>query len=355
MAPRFDRSIVAPSDQILVTGANGFIGSRLVAALQSGGFRHIRCLVRSSSDHTRLREAIGVNTEGIEIFQGNLLSTRDCQDLVKDAAVIFHLAGARGVKSFPDAFLNTVVTTRNLLDAAASSGRLRRFVNVSSFSVYSTYHLRHGDLLDETCGLENRPILRRDPYCYAKVNQDLLVKEYCERARLPYVTVRPGVVYGPGNFGIHGRIGIGTFGIFLHLGGGNQIPLVYVDNCADAILLAGVVPDVESETFNVVDDNLPSSRAFLRLYKRRVRRFRSIYVPYRVFSLFCSAWERYANWSQGQLPPIFNRRMCSSYWKGLRYSNQRLKDRLGWVPLVSLNDALSRYFDSERERAGLRS
>ncbi len=64
--------------------------------------------------------------------------------------------------------------------------------------------------------------------------------EYGEKRGLPYVIVRPGVVYGPGIKGIHGRIGIDTFGPFLHLGGSNRIPLTYMDNCAEAIVLAGL-------------------------------------------------------------------------------------------------------------------
>ena len=83
--------------------------------------------------------------------------------------------------------------------------------------------------------------------------------------------VRPGVVYGPGNKGITGRVGLGTFGLFLHLGGSNEIPLTYVDNCADAIVLAGIKGGVDGEVFNVVDDDLPTSRKFLRLYKKNVR------------------------------------------------------------------------------------
>ena len=59
-----------------------------------------------------------------------------------------------------------------------------------------------------------------------------------------------------------------AFGIFLHLGGSNPIPFTYVDNCADAIVLAGLTPGVDGEVFNVVDDNLPTSRQFLRLYKQ---------------------------------------------------------------------------------------
>ena len=124
------------------------------------------------------------------------------------------------------------------------------------------------------------PSAGEKPTASPKSNRTTLVTEYGKRFGIPYVIVRPGYVYGPGNEAITGRVGIGTFGVFLHLGGSNPIPFTYVDNCADAIALAGLTRGVEGEVFNVVDDDLPSSRHFLRLYKQNVRRFRSLYVPH---------------------------------------------------------------------------
>jgi nucleoside-diphosphate-sugar epimerase len=161
--------------------------------------------------------------------------------------------------------------------------------------------------------------------------------------------VRPGWVYGPGNPGIHGRVGISTFGVFLHLGGGNPMPLTYVDNCADAMVLAGLTKGVDGEVFNVVDDNLPSSRKFLRLYKHNVRRFKSIYVPHALTYSLCGIWEWYSNWSMGQLPPVFNRKMWHATWKRTRYSNAKLKSRVGWQPAVTTSEGLRRHFESCRE------
>jgi nucleoside-diphosphate-sugar epimerase len=116
-----------------------------------------------------------------------------------------------------------------------------------------------------------------------------------------------------------------------------------VENCADAIALAGLKAGVEGEVFNVVDDDLPSSRQWLRLYKRNVKRFRSLFVPGFMSYLFCSAWEWYSNASQGQLPPAFNRRRWHVYWKGTEYTNSKLKSRLDWTPRVPTAVGLERY------------
>jgi nucleoside-diphosphate-sugar epimerase len=116
-------------------------------------------------------------------------------------------------------------------------------------------------------------------------------------------------------------------------------------------VLAGIKPGVDGEVFNVVDDDQPTSREFLRRYKREVGRFRSIRVPYPFFYAACALWEKYSKWSTGQLPPAFNRRRCAYYWKGNRYSNQKLKDRLGWQPRVSFDEGSRRYFEYVRKAA----
>lgn len=239
--------------------------------------------------------------------------------------------------------MNAVVTTRNLLDACRHTGTLRRFLNVSSIAVYEGEGRR---VVDErsAVGVDDA-----DAYVFSKVKQDELLVDYGRRYQIPYVIVRPGSVFGPGKAAITGRVGIDTFGMFMHLGGPNRLPLTYVDNCSDAIVLAGVTPGIEGEVFNVVDDDLPSSRQFLRQYKRKVKRFRSIYIPHSMSYALCVLWEKYSKWSEGQLPPAFNRRRWNCEWSNSRYSNDKLKAELGWRPNVSMQEALSRYFEGCRD------
>ena len=345
-----DSFLIAYDDLILLTGATGFIGSRVIERLLDLGFRNVRCLVRPSSDVSKLKAICQRKEHGVrvEVITGNLLSPEACASVTENVAAIVHLAAGTGEKSFPDAYMNSVITTRNLIEGALRHGRLRRFVNVSSFSVYD--NSATNGVLDETCPVEKRPELRGDAYCFAKVKQDEIVGEYGERSGLPYVIVRPGAVYGAGNEAISARIGIDTFGVFLHLGGSNIIPLTYVDNCADAIVLAALTPGIDGEVFNVVDDQLPSSRQFLRLYKKRVKRFTSIYLPHFASYALCSFWEWYANWSNEQLPPVFNRRRWSANWKRTRYTNQKLKTRVGWSPRISTPEGMERYFEACRRK-----
>src|SRR5579872_7350821 len=100
--------IIGSDERIVVTGAAGFIGCRLVRQLIEYGFTNLRCLVRpsASSDRINALRECGDGTK-VEVMYGNLLSRADCVAACENAAVVFHLAAGRGEKSYSDAFLNS--------------------------------------------------------------------------------------------------------------------------------------------------------------------------------------------------------------------------------------------------------
>jgi len=347
------RYLVQPGDPILVTGSSGFIGAKVVEKLLEYGFANLRCFVRPSSRMTCLK-GLASRFPGIdlELVTGDLLSRDDCRKAAEGVSIIYHLAAGME-KSFAGAFMNSALATRNLIDAFLRFGKPRRFVSVSSFAVYSNLGLKHGGILDETCPLEDAPQERFDAYGFGKVKQEELVKEYGEKYKLPYVILRPGYVFGPGKTELNRRVGVGAFGFFIQVNGSNFLPLTFVDNCAEAIVLAGLKANVDGEIFNVVDDELPTGRQFLRAYKKKMKSFRSIRIPYFAGYGLCSVLEKYSKWSNAQLPLAFNRRRCIAEWKGNRYTNQKLHDRLGWKPRVPMEKAMEAFlaqFDSNWEQ-----
>lgn len=344
------KKIIHAPDKILVTGSNGFIGSKVVELLAAKGFNNIRCLVRHTSNLERLNIVIRKYPKiNIEIYKGNLLNKTDCTEMVKNVKVIYHVAAGIG-GSFASSYLNCVVTTRNLMDAALLNGHLKRFVNVGSFASYSNFRMNRRSLLDETADTVHEYKETANPYAFAKTEQDNIVIQYGKEKNLPYVIVRPGTVYGPGaREKLTTRVGNKTFGVLLHIGGRNQLPLTYIDNCAEAIILAGIVDNIDGEVFNIVDDEKITSRKFLKLYKKNAFRFKSFYVPFHIFYIFSSLWEKYAIKSNYQIPLKFNRRSTANFWKGNKYSNKKLHNLLGWKQRVPFSEASIKYFNYMKE------
>lgn len=337
-------SIVNRSDLIVITGANGFVGKRVVDLLLEYGFTKLRCLVRTGGGLAAAQERAVSCGARLEVFSGNLLSLDDCRQLANGASVIIHLAAGRG-KSFAGCFMDSALATRNLLEAARTEVGLKRFLSISSISVYSGADMRPGELVDEASPVETEHMEKFDAYSYGKIKQDELVIAYGKEYGIPYAILRPGLVYGPGKKTIPGRLGIEVFSIFIHVGGRNRLPLIYIDNCAEAVVRAAIADGINGEVLLAIDDELPRSRDFLRLFKENVRHFPSITIPYSVFYLLSLIWEKYSEWSKGQVPPIFNRRSCAAYYQSQRYTNRKLKERTGWMPRVGFIEASRRYFE----------
>jgi nucleoside-diphosphate-sugar epimerase len=331
----------------LVTGATGFLGGAFVARLLAHGTSRVRCLVRPGS-RTAVLERLAVGHDRLLLVRGSLASPDVALAALDDADVVYHLAAGTGGAA-ADLFLNTVVASKNLLEAVLHRQHPARVVLVSSFGVYGTAGLARGALVDEDTPFETNPE-RRDLYSQAKLRQEKLFREYHQRHGLPLVVLRPGVIYGPGGSPISSRVGLSVPGLFLHLGGRNLLPLTYVDNCAEAIVVAGERGVAHAQAYNVVDDDLPTCVDYLRQYQREVRTLRAVSLPYPASQALSWLCERYHEHSQGQLPAFFTRYRTATTWGGNRFSNAKLKS-LGWQPIVPTDEGLRRTFADLRSLA----
>jgi nucleoside-diphosphate-sugar epimerase/peptidoglycan/xylan/chitin deacetylase (PgdA/CDA1 family) len=331
--------------RILVTGAAGFLGSALIKHLLARGYTDIRCNVRRRSDIPKLDSLLERNS-GIRLDYcvGNLRYREDAARAVDDVQIIFHLAaGKKGTAA--DLFLDSAVASRNLLDAVAKRKPMR-IVLVSSFGVYGVAGLGRGAQVTEETVLEPHPELR-DHYSNSKLRQEQLFWEYQNRNGFELVVLRPGVIYGPDGGHMSNRVGL-TIGKWqLHFGGSNVLPLSYVDNCAEALVVAGFQQRTAGQIYNVHDDDLPTCRQYLRAYGKNVTRIRSISIPYFGVKLLSSVVAKYNRYSKGQLPAILTPYKAASLWGGNRFDNSKLRS-IGWKQLVPTAEGLQRSFAAFR-------
>ena len=329
--------------KVLVTGSTGFLGTALVERLLARGEKDLRCFVRAGSDRSRL-EALARRfpDAAVELFVGSLSSREAAAKALDGVGTVYHLAASL-LGAAADIFLNTVVASKHLLEAIAASGWPIKVVLVSSFGVYGVAALPRNHVVDEATPIEPHPA-RRDFYSQAKLRQEKLFREYQARYGFPLVVLRPGVIYGPRGSRLSARVGLDLMGVFLHLGGDNTLPLTYVDSCAEAIAVAGQSPAAIGQTYNVVDDDLPTCDEYLGKYRKSVKPLRAVRVPYLAMQAISVAVLRYHAFSKGQLPAIFTPYKTATSWKGNRFDNGKLKG-LGWRPLVSTEEGLRRAFE----------
>lgn len=322
----------------IITGATGFLGRRLVQALCEDGAR-VRCLVRASSDTASLQQSLGDFWSQVEIERVRLAEADDCRRALTPGATLYHVAA--GLTGSPSTlFLNTVIPTRALIDAALDVG-VRRFVQISSLAVYGTAGLRRFAAVPEETPLDPLPH-RRDPYTYSKIVQEQAAWDAYRERGLPVVVIRPGVIFGPGRGVLSSRVGLQFGGWLVRMGGRQTLPYTYVDNCAAAIRQAGLMPGIEGQAFNVIDDDLPTAAGLLRQLRRHGRKPRTVPLPGWSIGPLTGLYEWYSRASGGQLPPVLTRYRSACLWKPLRYPNDKAKSQLHWRPHVSFAEAFER-------------
>ena len=161
--------------------------------------------------------------------------------------------------------------------------------------------------------------------------------------------VRPGAVYGPGRTWQH-RVGrqLSEGGILM-LGGGNRLPLTYVDNTASLIALAGRHPAAAGQTFNVVDPDPPTQREYLAHWRSaRGKRTIVVPVPLAVLRLAGAAFSAAERRTRGAVSPpaLLRPYVIQPTMRPFRYAPSRAHAVLGWEPPVGREEALRRTMDA---------
>ncbi len=344
--------------RIYVTGATGFVGSYVVEeALRRG--HDVTVVVRPNSTTTVGRSTAPVESTAEAVERGtitearvDLRSPRGIADSLKGVDVVVHLAAAKS-GDFYTQFAGTVVATENLLHAM-DEAEVTRLVGVSTFSVYDYMSLRSGTMLDERAPLDTSPE-RRDEYARTKLIQEALYRDFAAATDSHHLVIlRPGMIYGPDNLW-HALLGADFGSRFLRIGAKATLPLTYVENCAEAMVLAAeglLVPDspLDGQTINLVDDDLPTQRVYADLVSARMDTPPSIPIPWPVIRTAAGALQKANDVALGgraKFPGIVVADRLHARFKPLHYTNRLAKDLLGWTPRHDLATAIDRSIEAQ--------
>ncbi len=225
----------------LLTGGSGFIGGHLAARLVEDG-HHVRCLVRATSETSRL-EALGVELSVGDLGDPDSLARAvdGCRHVFHCAALVSDWATVAEIKQA------NVVGTQNLLRACVD-GLVERFIHLSTTDVYGYPNRAQ---VDETY----RPARFRNWYAQTKLDAEVEVRRAAAAHALDAVILRPATVYGPGSTEVVGEIARAIRNrTMLLIGGGRAVAgLCYVSNLIDAAMLALRHEAAPGQAFNISD------------------------------------------------------------------------------------------------------
>jgi NADH dehydrogenase len=225
--------------QVFMTGGSGFLGRHVVAALLAGGHR-VCVLTRDPTAARAAARVHGLPAGGVDFLQADLASPRSLQGAFADPApdVVVHAAAL--LDAPPDDLEHVNVGgTRALLEALATSARPPRLVLVSSFAT------------------EDFP---PTPYSESKLRAEALVRE----SGLPFVIVRPTLIYGRGDGQNTARLvaALRSGTMWLPGGGRTRIQPVHVEDVAAACVAAATAGPAIGRTYRLGGPEPVSVRAF---------------------------------------------------------------------------------------------
>ncbi|MEP7291476.1 MAG: SDR family NAD(P)-dependent oxidoreductase [Chloroflexota bacterium] len=319
--------------QVLVTGATGFLGGALALRLVADGAQ-VRALARSPKKAESLRE------RGIEVSRGDITDPDAVRRAVESCKVVFHVAAAMEGDYTKQESVN-VGGTRKLLQAATEAG-VERFVHVSSAAVYG-YNIS-GDITEAA-----PPAPGADPYAVTKTAAEREVLE----GNVPFTMIRPGMIYGAGSINWTGaffRWGRMKPVLFPGRGQGSAFP-IHVEDVVDLLVVAAEHPAATGQIFNCAPDPAPTWREFISAYSRLAGHQSWLSIPMQpLYPL--------AKLAQILSPP---QSMARDFPDLLRFAERRItykmtkaRDLLGWSPLYDLERGVASCAPWLRERGLLR-
>jgi nucleoside-diphosphate-sugar epimerase len=320
---------------VLVTGASGFLGGRLVQMLAGEG-EQVVVLARPTSD---LRQLSQLPKDQVRFVFGALTEREAVAEAVREATHIFHCAAASTDWAPLDVYLQSNVKgTEILLEEARKSQRLERFVHVSTTDVYGYPTVpcaETGPVLD--VGL---------PYNRTKIFAEQSVWRRWREEGLPVTVVRPATIYGP-----RGKAFVTDIAELLrtrqmaYIGGGRaRGGFLYVDNAVDALILAARTPEARGQVYNLTDGTEATWRQYVTALAAGLGyRPPWIDLPYRGAMTLAAAMEAPYRLF-GRLPgrPLLTRHAVYLLGRDQEFPSDKARREFGFASRIPFEDGIAR-------------
>lgn len=321
----------------LVTGANGFLGRSIVRRLLRDGVG-VRALVRSGR---------GLDVAGVEVVEGDICDDEAVAKAVRGVDWVIHAAARVATTGSWEEFAEVNVRGTRRVIRSAVAANVKRIVHISSLSVYAVPY--DGVTITEDAPYESEAD-SRGGYSRSKLAADRVALDAARRGA-PLVVLRPGLLYGPGKRPPVARQSFGVGGVKLLLATAHYtLPLTFVDNVADAVLLAARCDAAVGEAFTIVDDNIRQAD-YLALYRAASgETWRAFFLPVGAVALAALAAERTLRLLRRRSPVTYHQVRRTT--RSARFDCSRAERVLGWRPNVSIAEGLRRVFASLQNESG---
>jgi nucleoside-diphosphate-sugar epimerase len=312
----------------LITGATGFIGSRLALHCLEEGLA-VRALGRRRSgvEEENARE---LEAKGAEVVETSLGDRKRLAADMAGVEIVFHLAAAQHEANVPDAYFREVNIegTRSILDAAESAG-VGRVVHGSTIGVYGW---RPGQIVGD-----DSPLAPDNIYGVTKLEAEEVVRSYAGRVR--FAIARISETYGPGDRRLLKLFKSAERNLCLQVGAGRNLHhLVYIEDLLTGLMMAAGEERAVGRTFVLAGTPPVTTRAMLEAVSRSLgRRPRIIRVPLAPLMLAAALLEGSLR-PLGIQPPLHRRRM-DFFRKSFSFSLEEAST-LGYRPQVELDEGM---------------
>jgi nucleoside-diphosphate-sugar epimerase len=315
---------------VVVTGGPGFIGRRVVKRFVERGDN-----VRSFSLPGEAADQSW--SAAVEMIHGDVCRAADVARTMRGAGVVVHLAAVVGVPGeYERQWAIIADGTRNICEAAAANGA--RAVVASSVAVY-------GDKIQrQICREDDGFGAWQGAYGRAKQGQETAALEIAEARGVPTTIIRPANVYGLGGTSAWGDRFIAmiaaTGGFVIGEGERNNAGLVYVENLADAIVLAATTDAAIGRTYNVCDQEPVTWRQYTDDLARIARKPPPPNVPLEAVRAVALTNEDPARLIGPKDPNAPSLEGLNLVGYDNRFDASRIRQELGWRPRVAYEDAI---------------